>query len=634
MDIRKNKQIRQSFAPAPSPTPSLPQLSSSEDSPRKTSTLKLVLYSLPSLQPSELPNSTRTQICKSASIPYRDLRVLDSPLSDDEPSILIRDSCIVYAGEGVRAIVRSDRLLVVRGENDVGIGHNPATIEIIHTILLSLENRLTSNDFTKRTYPFEFNALETLLMHSFSLLEKRVASLTLSTDTLLETLRTKGIEHDQLLDMLDLSTAVDKANRKVRGMHKAIEEVLREEEDMAAMYLTAKHFGKPRNEGEDDEVELLLEAYLKQSSTLCSAVAALTTRLQSTSRHIDLVMAATRNRLLHLEIQLAVVTAALGLGSFFTGLLGMNLMNHFEEHWREGSFAEVYLVGWKSPKLRLQTGVAAPISQMQINNNRPEYTNKHLVAIKRMKKSFKDWKECEKLKELKSLLAIPQHPNLIPLYDAFLHPTTKELYFVFESMEGNLYQLTKSRRGRPLAQGLVASLFRQTVAGLSHIHRSGYFHRDMKPENLLITTTGLTDYPSLSNSLERDVTVIVKLADFGLARESDSKPPYTEYVSTRWYRAPEVLLRAKDYGPPVDLWALGTILAEIVNLKPLFPGQSEVDQVYKICHVLGNPTSQSTYHPVTNTLIGGGDWQHGLKLAATIGFQFPQVGLQSAAFFY
>ena len=170
-------------------------------------------------------------------------------------------------------------------------------------------------------------------MHSFSLLEKRVASLTLSTDTLLETLRTKGIKHDQLLDMLDLSTAVDKANRKVRGMHKAIEEVLREEEDMAAMYLTAKHFGKPRNEGEDDEVELLLEAYLKQSSTLCSAVTALTTRLQSTSRHIDLVMAATRNRLLHLEIQLAVVTAALGLGSFFTGLLGMNLMNHFEEHW-------------------------------------------------------------------------------------------------------------------------------------------------------------------------------------------------------------------------------------------------------------------------------------------------------------
>ncbi|TIB08612.1 hypothetical protein E3P89_03066 [Wallemia ichthyophaga] len=295
----------------------------------------------------------------------------------------------------------------------------------------------------------------------------------------------------------------------------------------------------------------------------------------------------------------------------------------------EGSFAEVYLVGWRSPKLRLKTGEAAPISQMQINNNRPEYSSKHLVAIKRMKKSFKDWNECEKLKELKvSLLAIPQHPNLIPLYDAFLHPSTKELYFVFESMEGNLYQLTKSRRGRPLAQGLVASLFRQTIAGLAHIHSSGYFHRDMKPENLLITTTGLTDYPSLSNSVERDVTVIVKLADFGLARESNSKPPYTEYVSTRWYRAPEVLLRSKGYGAPVDLWALGTILAEIVNLKPLFPGQSEIDQIYKICHILGSPAPHTIAHPNTNQPIGGGDWQQGLKLASSIGFQFPKLPVQ------
>ena len=195
-------------------------------------------------------------------------------------------------------------------------------------------------------------------------------------------------------------------------------------------------------------------------------------------------------------------------------------------------------------------------------------------------------------------------------------------------MEGNLYQLTKSRRGRPLAQGLVASTFRQTIAGLSHIHNSGYFHRDMKPENLLITTTGLTDYPSLTSSnVERDVTVVVKLADFGLAREVDSKPPYTEYVSTRWYRAPEVLLRSRDYSAPVDLWALGTILAEIVNLKPLFPGQSEVDQVYKICQVLGNPTSQSPFDSVRNRVIGGGDWQQGLKLANLVGFQFPQVSL-------
>ncbi|KPV78646.1 uncharacterized protein RHOBADRAFT_7642, partial [Rhodotorula graminis WP1] len=169
----------------------------------------------------------------------------------------------------------------------------------------------------------------------------------------------------------------------------------------------------------------------------------------------------------------------------------------------------------------------------------PEYKGKQLVAIKRMKKAFDGgWDECLKLKELKSLRRIPMHPNIIPLYDAFLLPTTRELYFVFECMEGNLFQLTKSRKGRPLASGLIASIFYQTLAGLHHCHGHGYFHRDLKPENLLITTTGLADYPASSLYAlpgappEKDVIVIVKLADFGLAREIASRPPYTEYVST------------------------------------------------------------------------------------------------------
>src|SRR3954469_13558192 len=143
---------------------------------------------------------------------------------------------------------------------------------------------------------------------------------------------------------------------------------------------------------------------------------------------------------------------------------------------------------------------------------------------------------------LQSLQAIAFHPNIIPLYDFFLLPDSKELYFVFESMEGNLYHLIRTRKGRALAGGLVSSIFHQIVAGLDHIHCSGYFHRDMKPENVLVTTTGLFDYQSVSPialpnaSPERDVMAIIKLADFGLARETKSKPPYTEYVSTRWYR--------------------------------------------------------------------------------------------------
>lgn len=223
------------------------------------------------------------------------------------------------------------------------------------------------------------------------------------------------------------------------------------------------------------------------------------------------------------------------------------------------------------------------------------------------------------------------HNNIIPLYDAFLLPSTKELYFVFECMEGNLFQLTKSRKGRPLASGLIASIFYQILAGLEHIHSAGYFHRDMKPENLLITTTGLADYPASSlyalpgTPPEKDVVVTVKLADFGLARETKSRPPYTEYVSTRWYRAPEVLLRSREYSNPVDMWALGTIMVEILTLKPLFPGENEVEQVFKICEVLGDPCTDYGIDS-RGRIRGGGDWPKGIKMARAVGFAFPKVG--------
>ncbi|RUO95509.1 kinase-like domain-containing protein, partial [Jimgerdemannia flammicorona] len=105
----------------------------------------------------------------------------------------------------------------------------------------------------------------------------------------------------------------------------------------------------------------------------------------------------------------------------------------------------------------------------------------------------------------------------------------------------------------------------------------------MKPENLLIRRSTERRGPHRRPALH------LKIADFGLAREIKSRPPYTEYVSTRWYRAPEVLLRSTSYSSPVDIWAVGTILAELVNLRPLFPGQSEVDQVFRICEVLGCP---------------------------------------------
>ncbi|GAA6111904.1 serine/threonine-protein kinase ICK-like isoform X1 [Tachysurus ichikawai] len=112
----------------------------------------------------------------------------------------------------------------------------------------------------------------------------------------------------------------------------------------------------------------------------------------------------------------------------------------------------------------------------------------------------------------------------------------------------------------------------QILQGLAFIHKHGFFHRDMKPENLLCMGPDL-----------------VKIADFGLAREIRSCPPYTGYVSTRWYRAPEVLLNSTRYSSPIDQWAVGCIMAELYKLRPLFPGSSEIDTIFKICHVLGTP---------------------------------------------
>ncbi|XP_030603462.1 serine/threonine-protein kinase ICK isoform X2 [Archocentrus centrarchus] len=115
----------------------------------------------------------------------------------------------------------------------------------------------------------------------------------------------------------------------------------------------------------------------------------------------------------------------------------------------------------------------------------------------------------------------------------------------------------------------------------------------MKPENLLCMGPEL-----------------VKIADFGLAREIRSRPPYTDYVSTRWYRAPEVLLRSTSYSSPIDQWAVGCIMAELYTLRPLFPGSSEIDTIFKICQVLGTPKKN--------------DWPEAYQLASAMNFRWPQ----------
>ncbi|CAL0313086.1 unnamed protein product [Lupinus luteus] len=215
--------------------------------------------------------------------------------------------------------------------------------------------------------------------------------------------------------------------------------------------------------------------------------------------------------------------------------------------------------------------------------------NGEVVAIKKMKKKYYSWEECVNLREVKSLRKM-NHQNIVKLKEVIRE--SEILFFVFEYMEFNLYQLMKKRENL-FSEGEVRNLCFQVFQGLSYMHQRGYFHRDLKPENLLVTKD------------------IMKIADFGLVREISSQPPFTEYVSTRWYRAPEVLLQSYLYSSKVDMWAMGAIMAELFTLCPLFPGASEADEIYKICSVIGSPTTES--------------WTNGLKLARDINFQFPQL---------
>ncbi|XP_069586762.1 serine/threonine-protein kinase MAK isoform X2 [Ranitomeya imitator] len=213
-----------------------------------------------------------------------------------------------------------------------------------------------------------------------------------------------------------------------------------------------------------------------------------------------------------------------------------------------------------------------------------------LVAIKKMKRKFYSWDECMNLKEVKSLKKL-NHANVIKLKEVIRE--NDQLYFVFEYMKENLYQLMKDRENKMFTENEIRNIMFQVLSGLAFVHKHGFFHRDMKPENLLCMGPEL-----------------VKIADFGLVRELRSQPPYTDYVSTRWYRAPEVLLRSLVYSSPIDIWAVGSIMAELYTLRPLFPGTSEVDEIFKICQVLGTPKKN--------------DWSEGYQLAAAMNFRFPQ----------
>ncbi|CAO3569951.1 unnamed protein product [Mortierella alpina] len=198
-------------------------------------------------------------------------------------------------------------------------------------------------------------------------------------------------------------------------------------------------------------------------------------------------------------------------------------------------------------------------------------TNK-VVAIKKIKlgQKFKDGLDMSAIREVKTLQEL-RHPNVIELMDVYFHKTNLNL--VLEYLESDLEMIIKDK-SIVFMPGDVKHWMLMALRGLDHCHRNWILHRDMKPNNLLLGRDGQ-----------------LKLADFGLARDfGDRGRQLTAQVVTRWYRAPELLLGAKEYGYGVDIWAIGCIFAELLLRNPYLPGDTDMHQLETTFKALGTPT--------------------------------------------
>ena len=177
-----------------------------------------------------------------------------------------------------------------------------------------------------------------------------------------------------------------------------------------------------------------------------------------------------------------------------------------------------------------------------------------------------------------SILKELNHPNIVKLIEVI--NAQGELTLVFEYLHYDMRKFLdrRAKQRSPLPPMIVKSYAYQIIAGLCYCHCHRIIHRDMKPQNLLMDESGK----------------FVKICDFGLARAfTVPLRDYTHEVVTLWYRAPEILLGSKFYSLPIDIWSTGCIIAEMITMQPLFPGDAEIDQLFKIFKVLGTPTEQN-----------------------------------------
>lgn len=195
------------------------------------------------------------------------------------------------------------------------------------------------------------------------------------------------------------------------------------------------------------------------------------------------------------------------------------------------------------------------------------------VAIKKIGNAFDNRIDAKRtLREIK-LLCHMDHENVVKIKDIIRPPTRDifdDVYIVYELMDTDLHQIIRSTQA--LTEDHCQYFLYQLLRGLKYIHSANVLHRDLKPSNLLLNSN-----------------CDLKICDFGLARTTSETDFMTEYVVTRWYRAPELLLNCSEYTSAIDIWSVGCILMEFIKREPIFPGKDYVQQLKLITELLGSP---------------------------------------------
>ncbi|KAH6825030.1 MAP kinase 4 [Perilla frutescens var. hirtella] len=202
---------------------------------------------------------------------------------------------------------------------------------------------------------------------------------------------------------------------------------------------------------------------------------------------------------------------------------------------------------------------------------------KEEVAIKKIGNAFDNRIDAKRtLREIK-LLRHLDHENLIAIKDIIRPPKREafnDVYIVYELMDTDLHQIIRS--DQVLTDDHCQYFLYQLLRGLRYVHSANVLHRDLKPSNLFL-----------------NANCDLKIGDFGLARTTSETDFMTEYVVTRWYRAPELLLNCSAYTAAIDVWSVGCIFAEIMTREPIFPGKDYVHQLRLITELLGTPDESS-----------------------------------------